>query len=167
MNQPFKPFNAAEVEPNSGSYDLIPKGKYKMAITKSDYKAVKSGKGFGLNLEIDILDGQYKGRKLFEWLNIEHQNEEAQQIGQGKLSAICRAVNILDLRDPSQLHDLPFIGAVGIKTDKKSGDERNVINSFEALSGKVAKVPVNKDIAGKFDGEVGVAVPASDGDVPW
>lgn len=148
----FKPFNANNVEPNGGDFDLIPKGDYKMVIVKSAYKAVKSGKGCGLNLEMDILDGSAKGRKHFEWLNIEHTDEQTQQIGQGRLSAICRAVNVLDLRDPGQLHDLPFVGTMDIRVDKKSGEERNTIKAFKSLSGKVsAKTPVNKDVTSKYE----------------
>jgi hypothetical protein len=56
------------------------------------------------------------------------------------------------LRDPDQLKDLPFIGTIDIKPDKKSGEERNIIKAFKPLSGKVsAKTPVNKDVTNKFE----------------
>lgn len=168
----FKPFNASAVEPHVDNYDPAPKGEYKMIIEKSEYKPVKSGKGMGLNLEMSIIEGPCKGKKVFEWLNIEHQNETAQQIGQGKLSAYCRAVNVLDLRDPAQLHDLPFIGRLDIEADNKGG-ERNVVKAVKPLVGKIGNAPVNKELANKFEAPQGLPPSVAgdplptDGKNPW
>ena len=89
-------FNANEVEPNSG-FTLMPAGKYLAVITEDEMKDTKSGDGRYLSLTFEVLDGKFKGRKLWARLNLENKNAQAVQIARGDLSAICRAVGVMQL----------------------------------------------------------------------
>ena len=51
-------FNANEVEPSTG-YDPIPAGKYQAVITESEMKPTKTGNGQYLQLEFEIIEGEY------------------------------------------------------------------------------------------------------------
>jgi hypothetical protein len=126
-------FNAAEVAPNEG-FDVIPPGEYEACITASEMKATKDGTGSYLNLEIQILNGQFQNRKLFEKLNLVNRNETAVTIAKGTLSAICRAVNVLTPNDSSELHNLPLRISVGVEKRKDNGEMTNRIKSFKARS---------------------------------
>ena len=82
-------FDATAVEPRT-AFEVVPPGEYIAQIVKSDLQPTKSGHGQRLSLELDILEGEYQGRKLFDGLNIVNQSAQAQEIGQRTLSAICR-----------------------------------------------------------------------------
>lgn len=53
-------FNATEVAP-SIAFEAIPAGKYTTVITDSDMKDTRSGNGRYLQLEFEIIEGEYKG----------------------------------------------------------------------------------------------------------
>ena len=61
-------FNAETVEP-AASYDVLPKGKYLAMAIASELKATKTGTGEYLQITFEVLDGQFKSRKIFERLN--------------------------------------------------------------------------------------------------
>src|SRR4051794_17495519 len=100
-------FDANDVPPNTKP-DPVPNGWYKMAIIASEVKPTSTGKGKSLKLELQVLDGEYKGRKAYKQLNIVHESAEAQRIAQGELSAICHATGVLKLSNSSQLHHIPM-----------------------------------------------------------
>ena len=81
-------FNANEVEPSTG-YDPIPVGKYQAVITESEMKPTKTGNGQYLQLEFEIIEGDYKNRKIWARLNLENANTDAVRIARADLSAIC------------------------------------------------------------------------------
>ena len=58
-------FNANEVEPSTG-YDPIPAGKYQAVITESEMKPTRTGNGQYLQLEFEIIEGEYKNRKVWD-----------------------------------------------------------------------------------------------------
>jgi len=124
-------FNAEEVEPEGNSFELLPVGDYIVVIEESDVRFTKKGDGKYLSLKLQIIDGKQKGRLLWENLNIENPNETAQTIGQGRLSAICRAVNVLNFADTVELHNLPLKVSVDVKMDSYKGENVNVIKGFK------------------------------------
>ena len=69
-------FDAETVEP-SVPFEAIPAGKYIAVITASDMKDTRSGNGRYLQLEFEITEGEYAGRKVWTRLNVEHPNTEA------------------------------------------------------------------------------------------
>ena len=135
-------FNANEVEPSVG-FDAIPAGKYQAVITDSEMKDTKSGTGKYLQLEFEIIEGDYKNRKLWVRLNLENANSEAVRMARADLSAICRAVNVIQPRDSVELHNLPL--TITVRCRKNQDDEIvNEIRGFApkaALSGAVSSTP--------------------------
>jgi hypothetical protein len=123
-------FNANDVEPNS-TFEPIPAGKYLAAITASETKPTKSGGGSYLELTFTILDGEYKGRQQWARLNLDNPNATAVKIARGDLSAICRAVNVMQPRDSVDLHNLPLVINVKLKKREDSGELTNEIKGFE------------------------------------
>lgn len=124
-------FNANEVEP-SKAFDPIPAGKYIAVITDSEMKETRAGTGRYLQLEFEITDGEYAGRKLWSRLNIENQNAEAVRMARADLSAICRAVNVLTPNDSIDLHNLPLVIKVHCRKDKNTGEITNDIRGYES-----------------------------------
>jgi len=118
-------FNAHNVAPNEG-FDVIPAGEYDAVIVASEVKPTTSGNGRYLKLEIQILNGQYQNRKLWDNLNIWNSSEEAVKIAKGTLSAICRAVNVMSPNDSAELHNKPLRIKVAIAKSAEYGDQNKI-----------------------------------------
>ena len=153
-------FNANEVEP-SKAFDPIPAGKYVAVIVDSEMKDTRAGTGRYLQLEFEITDGEYAGRKLWARLNIENQNAEAVRMARADLSAICRAVNVLTPNDSADLHNLPLVIKVHVRKDKNTGEISNEIRGYES---KAAYRPEPKQSPAAPAGSQTVRVP---GKPPW
>lgn len=129
-------FNATEVAP-SVAFEAIPAGKYTTVITDSDMKDTRSGNGRYLQLEFEIIEGEYKGRKLWSRLNIENEKPETVRFARADLSAICHAVNVPQPRDSVELHNIPLV--VTVKCRKTpDGEIVNDLKGYEAVSRPVA-----------------------------
>lgn len=126
-------FNAEQVKPQD-DFSPVPAGDYIAQVTESEIKATKSGTGQMLTLRWQILDGQFKGRLVFDRINIINQNPTAQQIGQSQLSSICRAAGVMQLADSVQLHNRPCIITVKIRKDEQYGDG-NEVRAYKPASG--------------------------------
>ena len=132
-------FDANEIEPQ-GSFDPIPAGWYTVMIVASEMKPTKNGSGEYLQLRLDIIDGEYEGRVLFDRLNLRNSNQTAVEIAQRQLSAICRAVGVMQPQDSSDLHDRPLRVKVSIRPAGGGYEVSNEIKGYEAVEG-AAKQP--------------------------
>jgi len=131
-------FDANQVEPTS--FDPLPAGKYLACITESEMKATKKGAGQFLNLTFEIIEGEYKGRKVWARLNLKNPNPQAEQIARGQLSAVCRAVGVMTPRDSVELHNLPLVVTVKVKKREDTGDLQNEVSGY-AKKGAAAGQP--------------------------
>jgi len=131
-------FNANTVEPST-DFEAIPAGKYLAVITESGMKPTKSGSGSYLELVFQIIEGEYRNRRLWARLNLDNPNELTVQIAKGELSAICRAVGVMQPKDSCELHNLPLLITVKCKRRDDTGDVVNEIKGYakkEAASGQ-------------------------------
>lgn len=119
-------FNAASVEPmQPRSYAPLPDGEYEMIITKSDVKPTKAGTGHYLELEMQVVGGEHSGRRHWERLNVDNPNKQAEDIAKSALAGLCLAVDVPDMTDTAQLHDIPFI--VKMEIDRKEPDRNRIV----------------------------------------
>ena len=119
-------FDASTVEP-LGTFEVLPPGKYVAQIIASEMRPTKDGMGQYLYLEIDILEGAARGRRLFDRLNLINGNSEAVQIAQRTLSSICHAVGKLQVSNSEQLHLIPLVADVKVRPPKGQYGESNSI----------------------------------------
>ena len=101
------------------------------AIVESEMKPTKSGNGNYLELVFAILDGQYKGRKVWARLNLYNPNPQAVQIARAELSAICHATGVMKLSDSIELHNLPLCIKVVCRKREDTGEISNEIKGYE------------------------------------
>jgi hypothetical protein len=130
-------FDASQVAPQQSSGPL-PAGVYLAHIVESDVQPLKSGNGEGLKLTFEIIDGQHKGRKVYENLNIRHTNEDTQRIAQSQLSALCHAVNVIKLMDTAALHFKPVRINVTVREAVGQYKASNNIKGYEAAGGGIS-----------------------------
>lgn len=133
-------FDAQTVEPND-SFDPIPNGDYLCIITASEMKPTKAGDGAYLELELEVLDGPYKGRKLWDRLNLNNSNDTTVKIAKGTLSAICRAVGVLQPKDSCDLYDLPMLVKIACKKRDDTDELTNSVKGYKRREG-AASSPV-------------------------
>lgn len=122
-------FNAAEVEPLMPRAP-VPAGEYIAIITDSSEEVTKDGKGKYVKLKLQIIDGEYEGRPLYERLNVVNRNETAVRIAKATLSAICRAVGKLTPEDSVELHNIPMRVTLAVETRKDNGQLTNRIKGY-------------------------------------
>jgi hypothetical protein len=133
-------FDATKVDPKS-EYSPIPVGTYTVMLIDSVWKDTKAGDGRYVKLTFEVADeGDLKGRRIYENLNLVNKNPTAVAIANRKLSAICHAVGVMQLTDTAQLHFKPFKVKVGISKDGSSNEVKDIL-----FKEKVAPRPVTDD----------------------
>ena len=123
-------FDASKVEPTVG-FTALPAGDYAACIVGSVMKPTKDGGGELLELKLQITQGEFKNRLIFDRLNLKNKNEQAVQISRGTLSAICRAVGVLTPDDSSELHNRPLL--VKLSTREYKGEPTNEVKGYNQL----------------------------------
>jgi hypothetical protein len=127
----------AESLPTGGGFTPVPKGDYEVEVVSVTTRPIDNNKATGVQLKIEVrvIEGDYKGRKIFGSHLVEYKSklgdddkaEKTERIGRAKFKALC--------------------GAVGI--DKKPGD-------LQVLVGKSVKaaIGINKRPDGVEDNEI-------------
>jgi hypothetical protein len=133
-------FDASQVAPQASTGPL-PAGVYLAHIVESDVQPLKSGNGKGLKLTFEVIDGQFKGRKVWENLNIQHTNEDTQRIAQSQFSALCHAVNVIKVMDTAALHFKPVRISVTVREAQGQYKANNNIKGYEAAGSAPATAP--------------------------
>ncbi len=127
-------FDANQVDP-SVALDPLPAGKYIAVVSESELKPTKAGGGKYLQLTFQIIEGEHKGRLVWARLNLENKSEMTVKIARGELSAICRAVGVMQPRDSVELHNVPLEINVGLKKRDDNGEFTNVIKGYAKKGG--------------------------------
>jgi hypothetical protein len=123
-------FDASRIEPSQ--FEPLPPGQYRTQIVQSEMRPTKDGNGSYLWLELDILEGPFAGRKLWDRLNLNNPNAQAVEIAQRTLSSICYAVGKLKVADSSDLHLIPMDIRVRVQPPKDGYDASNTIRYVKA-----------------------------------
>jgi hypothetical protein len=137
-------FNATQVAPNT-ALEAVPSGNYIVMITASTKKPTQKGDGAYIELEQTIQAGEFKGRKVYDRLNIENPNQTAVQIAYSTLSAICHVTGRLNITQTEQLHGVPFMAVVVKKPRNDQPDvQTNEIRGYKDVNGNdPGKAPAN------------------------
>lgn len=102
-------FDSRQVEPRQ-SIEPVPSGWYVAQITASEEVPVNGKPDCSrLKLELTIIDGDYKGRKAWDGLNLKRPDDKAKQIAYETLSAICHATGVIAPGPSSDLHMRPML----------------------------------------------------------
>lgn len=129
-------FDANQVPPEE-RLEAIPAGWYNCQIVGSEMKPTAKG-GAYLQLDLQVLDGPYAGRKVFDRLNIKNENPTAVEIAYRRLSAYCHAVGVLKVEDSQQLHGIPLKARVAVRTDPSGQYEpSNEVRAVKSINENV------------------------------
>ena len=97
----------------------IPPGWQSAQIVEASRKEALSNSSSTYVLAIfEIIEGAYKGRKIFQNVTLTNQNQQAVEIGQRLLTDICNALKIGPLKNLEVLLYKPMKVRIGIKRDR-------------------------------------------------
>ena len=111
-------FNPAEVPEDDRNFEPIPAGTYKLQVIESAIAPTSTGSGEMLTLMLEVVEGPFANRRIWDRLNIVNQNPDAQRIAQRNLADLCLAVGVAQLRNTEELHHKTFMGRVTVQPDK-------------------------------------------------
>ncbi len=120
-------------EPSVG-FEPMPAGDYVAAITNSEKRENKAKTGSYLAFTFTVLEGPLKNRKLFKNYNNKNQNADAVRIAEAELSALCRAVGVMQPPDTCSLHNIPLVISVKLKKNSTTGELENDIKAYKPKS---------------------------------
>jgi Protein of unknown function (DUF669) len=116
-------FDATGVAP-AMPLEVLPPGRYVGQIVESEMLPTKAGDGQYLRLVIEVLDGQYARRRIFDQLNLVNNSQQTVEIARRQLSTICHAVGQMQVTDSEQLHLRPLL--VTLKVEPAGPDKHGV-----------------------------------------
>ena len=134
-------FNALNHEPVT-SFDPLPADWYKCVITDTEERQTKAMDGSYLLLTIEVIEGAYQGRRIFDRLNLNNPNKTAVEIAQRALASICRAVEVPNPKNSEELRDKPLMVKVAVRPAENGYDASNDVKGYDAASGSSASVAV-------------------------
>lgn len=161
--------NREEIAPING-YEVIPAGRYRMKIVECDVVPTKDAVNENKMLfkaTCEVQEPGYEGRLL--WLSIMIKSDapakpgkkSAQQVGQGKLSALSKACGLIGIPDDElKFIERVFIGKVDIEEAQNGYPEKNAINSFypydkqQAEATKFSQAKTEKQLATNADDDI-------------
>ena len=124
-------FNPNEVEDEE--FALIPKGRYVACIEYGEFLPTKSGSGSMFKFIFSILEGEFKGRNIFTYVNFKNPNADAQRIGLIALKRICQAIGLHgEFSSVDQLTDKVMLVDVGVKAATSDYPAKNVTTNYHA-----------------------------------
>ncbi|NOG73738.1 DUF669 domain-containing protein [Roseicella sp. DB1501] len=137
MVQFASPINANDI-PERSDYTPVPPATYTAMITASEEKQngpnSKDPTGSQVVLTVEIVDGEYTGRKIFERLNLNNASEDARKIAFETLGEITRAVGRTTVSRSEDLHDRRMLIDVTVTPAKGDYGPGNRIKKYRALS---------------------------------
>ena len=131
-------FNANDHKGRMG-FNVIPAGKYRAKLVKSEAKKTKDGQGQYWNLSFKITEGERKGSVIFTKLNLINKSDQAVQIAQNELGSICDACGKGSVRDTEELHGIEIEIDVAIKAADENYPESNTIKGYHKIGGGPSK----------------------------
>lgn len=121
-------FRTSEID-TSSNFAPVPSGVYQVELTKAEEQLSKSGNTY-LKCELEILSGDYRGRKLWNNFNLLHTSDMAREIAMKEFTMMCNAMGVADPVNTDQLLHIPFAVSVKLESNNSDGSDRNVIKKY-------------------------------------
>jgi len=115
----------SHVAPPAPSREPLPPGMYQVIVMASDIKPTQAGTGEFIELTLQVIDGEFSGRRLWDRLNVSNPNKTAEDIAKRQLQELCLAAGVTALTETEQLHDIPVLAQVDF--DKKDPSRNRVL----------------------------------------
>lgn len=122
-------WNLNETQAFGASTPIFQPGEYLVEIvSEQENQPLKNGRGTALVLEYKVLEGNYSGQLMRDWLNVGHIDQTTREIAQRRIKAICEAVGLSTITDTRQMFNRPFYVVVSLS--EFNGRQRNSIDDY-------------------------------------
>ena len=122
-------FDASQIDTSKVAFEALPAGRYVAQIIDSEMKVTKAKTGKFLELTLEITKGSFKGRKIWDRLNLENPSTQAVDIAQATLATICNAVGTIKVKDSDELHFKDLTVRVAVETSTQFGT-KNIVKGY-------------------------------------
>ncbi|MCH9735901.1 MAG: DUF669 domain-containing protein [Actinomycetia bacterium] len=116
-------------------FSAIPAGQYVGKIIESKDVENKAKTGSYLKLTFQVTEGEFKGRKLWTNLNLDHPTAEAVEIAERTLASIIKACGKVVIEDSEEIHGIEMELKVTEKAATPNYPASNEIKNFKPLDG--------------------------------
>jgi hypothetical protein len=127
-------------------FSPIPAGKYAAIIYKSEFKKTKDKKGNYLQIQLKVVNGDHKGKVLFDRLNLDNVNPIAVQIANKTLNTICKACGKFGVEDSEELHGIPMLVTVAVKPATSTHAASNEIKYYAPCENGTQEAPPTGEV---------------------
>ena len=124
--------------------DILPNGDYAVVVEEALVKETKDGTGEYIRAKLKVIEGERKGKVLFQMFNIKNKNSEAVRIGHQQLKAFMKAAGFSSfvIKSATDLEGAKTVAVVKSKTDDYG--EKNIVSYFKEYKSS----PTQGDFAG-------------------
>lgn len=137
------------------SYEALPAGNYEAVLVESEDKVSETTGCEYIGLVWEIIEGEHKGRRIWDNVMRKHQKPEVVAIGNRKLKAIMGALG--PANDTSDWHGQPIGLKVTRKFNKDRGENQNNVGDYFSMNAeappKAAPKPAPAKAAGGVPGK--------------
>jgi hypothetical protein len=105
---------------------------YQVIVIESAIKPTLAGTGEYIELTLQVVDGEFAGRRVWDRLNVNNPNKTAEDIAKRQLQELCLAASVANLTETEQLHDIPVLAEIDL--DRKD-QSRNRVMGYQAIGG--------------------------------
>ena len=126
-------FDVKDVVEEDRSFSPLQPGDYQVIVDDSEFRETKKGDGRYLHLELSVISEPGKGRKIFDNLNLENPNPTAVEIAQRQLASLVRACGKVQIKDSSELHNIPVVANISIRPGSNGYDDSNDVKYYRML----------------------------------
>jgi hypothetical protein len=146
-------------------FDALPAGEYVVIITDSVKRATKAGDGEYLELTLEVQGDHFRGRKLWDRLNLWNPSAKAVEIAQRQLAQIAHAVGVLQVPTAEVLHHKPLVAIVRVR-DGQNGPQ-NEVKGYKGLGQAPVAQAASNPVAPRAGGVATTPPPRAAATPPW
>lgn len=152
----------------SDDREVLPAGDQLAQIFESDLVDNKNNTGKIAKFGWEIVSGPLQGRKLWTQENVQHNNAQAQEIGQRTLKRICEAAGVGPIRNTEELHFKPMTISIVVEPAEGQYGPKNGIKGYK-FYGPPSRAPDAPSAPQRSQATNGGGQPppAKAGSVPW
>ena len=115
-------------------FSQMPKGDYPAVIIANEKNENSKGTGSYLKITWQIIEGKYKNRTQWDFLNLWHNSLETVEIATKRLATIAQAVGFTEqLQDVDQLMQQPALISIALDVNR-NGDPSNKVTYYKSIT---------------------------------
>jgi Protein of unknown function (DUF669). len=108
----------------------LPNGTYTVEIIETMTKKTRAG-GQMVTFVFEVLEGEFRGRRVYENLNVCNANVNVQARARADVSAIIAACGLRKATNPDELLRTPMTIKLAQRKNKESGDMEQTVLGYE------------------------------------